>query len=341
MQRVATVFVATLLLAAAVHANPIPLAVFSEIQVAPDSAQKLEVNANVYPWVPVDMSGWRIITRTCTATVNEGVIIPDTGVYLVLDQHNLSGTFHLDPDSDELTMVDSSGLQVEDFLRYPGSQSWGACFRPPAGMSCVPHYYFDSEHYLDRLWFVASPTFGSPNPDTAGSIAGTVVNQNSQPLCSASVCISGPEGSTSTLTQSNGSYRLGWIGPGTFRVTATKQSHTGEYPDSVVLALNEVRSGVNITVPFTGAAEPVGAGPRACPLRFDWRGNWLRVSAPEPALADLRVMNVSGRVCARLREMLRVGDTELHPLGALPAGVYLVQGAIGKEKVNRKVTVFK
>jgi hypothetical protein len=340
MQRFVTVLVAMLLLGVAAWANPIPVAVLSEIQVAPDSEQKLEVNANYYPWIPVDMSGWRIITRSCTATVNQGVVIPDTGVYLVLDQHNLSGTFHLCPDSDEVTILDTSGHQIEDYLSYPAPRGWECCFRPPAGLSCVPHYYFEGippyPQYLARLWFVASPTFGGPNPDTAGSISGTVRDQNSQPLCSASVCISGPEGSTTALTQFDGGYVLDWIGPGVFQVTATKGGQTGEYLDSVVLAENEFRSGIDIIVPYSGAAEP----PKVS-LKFDWRGNWLRVSTPEPALADLRTVNVAGRVCARLHEMLRAGETELHPLGALPAGVYLVQGAIGKEKVNRKVTVFK
>jgi hypothetical protein len=119
-------------------------------------------------------------------------------------------------------------------------------------------------------------------------------------------------------------------------VSATKDGHTGAYADSVVLAENESRNGIDITVPYAGANEPPKVN-----LKFDWRGNWVRVSAPEPALADLRTVNVAGRVCARLHEMLAVGKTELHPLGVLPAGVYLVQGAIGKEKVNRKVTVFK
>lgn len=228
---------------------------------------------------------------------------------------------------------------IEDQLSYPGPQGWDSCFRPPAGMSCVPHYYYEGppgDQYLARLWFVAQPTFGGPNTDTSGRISGTVRNQNSQPLCSASVCISGPEGSTSTLSQSDGSYLLDWIGPGTFQVTATKEGHTGEYSDSVVLAENESRSGVDITVPYTGAAEPPKVN-----LKLDWCGNWLRVSLPEPALADLRTVNVLGRVCGRLHEMLAAGETELHPLGALPDGVYLVQGTIGKEKVNRKVTVFR
>lgn len=338
MQRFVTVLVATLLFVAAAAANPIMVAVLSEIQVAPDSDQKIEVCANYYPWWPVDMSGWQIITRTCTATVNSGVVIPDTGIYVVLDRSNTTGRFHLSPDSDDIII--QSGSSTEDFVSYPGPKGWGTCFRPPAGMSVAPHYYIvghPGEEYLERLWFVESlPTFGQANPETAGSISGRVLNQQAQPVCSAVVSISGPEGNTSVLSGSNGIYVVDWLGPGTFQVTATKSGQTGAYQDSVCVTQHGYRDSINITIPLSGVAQP-----SLVRVRMDWRGNWVRVSAPEPALADLRTVNVAGRVCGRLREMLRVGETELHPLGALPAGVYLVQGAIGKEKVNRKVTVFR
>lgn len=342
MQRFVTVLVATLLLAAAARANPIMVGLLSEIQVAPDSEQKLEVNSNHDPSIRVDMSGWQVISRACTLTVDSGVVIPDTGMYIVLDSNNLSGSLRLDPDSDEITLQipDSPEPMVMDQVSYPGPQGWGSCFRPPAGMSVAPYYYWvghPGEEYLERLWFVESlPTFGQANPETASSISGRVLDQQAQPVCSAVVSISGPEGSTGVLSGSNGIYVVDWLGPGTFQATATKSGQTGAYQDSVCVTQHGYRDSINITIPLSGVAQP-----SLVRVRMDWRGNWLRVRLPEPALADLSTVNVAGRVCARLREMLAAGETELHPLGALPAGVYLVQGAIGKEKVNRKVTVFK
>ena len=138
------------------------------------------------------------------------------------------------------------------------------------------------------------------------------------------------------MTDLQGRYSAHPTGAGQFWITASKGGQSGEYSESVAVAQNEARNDVDIIVPYSGANEPP-----AVRLKLDWRGGWLRVSAAGPTRADLGVVNASGRVCGRLHTLLTVGETELHPLAVLPAGVYLVQGAIGKEKVNRKVTVFK
>jgi hypothetical protein len=294
------------------------------------------VNSDCYGEGSVDLSGWQIISRACTLTVDSGVVIPDTGVYIVLDSNNLSGKLHLFPDSDHVTIV--AGAESIDQMSYPGPQTWGTCFSPPAGMSVAPHYYWTGQpgqEYLTRLWFVESlPTFGQPNPETAGSMSGRVFDGHGTGVPNAVVCMSGPEGSLTAVTLSDGSYGFGWLGPGTFQVTATKDSQTGAYPDSVYVSQDHSPDSVNVTIYSLGVAEKSR-------VEMDWRGNRLRVSLPEPALADLRTVNIAGRVCGRLHEMLAAGETELHPLSALPSGVYFIQGRIGKEPVNRKAVVFR
>jgi hypothetical protein len=338
MHRIVTVLVATLLLGAAVSANPIVPTLINEIQVAPDSLERIELNTRYWPGGYQDFSGWQIITSAGTAVVNNGVVATDTDDYVVLDRLNVTGTFSLGDAGDMIILKGASYESVA--VSYPCTQcNLAQCWRPPTGMSVARLTYtvtWPEPDIIYNWYFDATPSFGAQNDDTLGGIFGTVRNQNAQPLCSAEVRISGPGGGNVFWTNSTGLYSAHPTGCGTFQVTATKDGHTGEYPDSVVVAQNESRYGIDITVPYTGAAEP----PKVS-MKFDWRGNWLRVSAPEPALADIRTVNVSGRVCGRLRVSLAAGETELHPLAVVPAGVYLVQGTIGKERVNHKVTVFK
>ena len=338
MQRFVTVIVAMLLLGVAAWANPVVPTLINEIQVAPDSLERIELNTRYWPGGFADFSGWQIITNAGTGIVDSGVIATDTGDYVVLDRHNVTGTFSLGDTGD---MIILRGAPYESVaVTYPSPFcDLAQCWCPGAGMSVARLAYtvtWPMPDIIYNWYFDATPSFGAQNDDTLGGIFGTVRDQNSQPVCSADVRISGPGGSNDFGTDGAGRYHAHPTGCGVFWVMANKNGQTGAYPDSIHVAQNEFRDSVNITVPYSGAAEP----PKVS-LKFDWRGNWLRVSAPEPALADLSVVNVSGRVCGRLHEMLAAGETELHPLGALPAGVYLVQGAIGKEKVNRKATVFK
>ena len=337
MKRVVTVFVATLLLGAAAEANPIVPTLINEIQVAPDSLERIELNTRYWPGGYQDFSGWQIITNAGTAVIDNGVVATGPDDYIVLDRNNVTGTFSLG-DAEDVIILRGGPSDVE--VSYPSAQFTHAqCWCPPAEISVarIVHWVTLPEPAIIYRWyFDATPSFGAQNDDTLGGIFGTVRNQNAQPLCSAEVRISGPGGGNVFWTNGAGMYYAHPTGRGTFWITATKGGQTGEYPESVAVAQNEVRNDIDIIVPYSGANEVPEVR-----LKMDWRGGWLRVSAGGPTQTDLSVVNASGRVCGRLRTLLTAGENELHPLAVLPAGVYLVQGTIGKEKVNRKVTVFK
>jgi hypothetical protein len=326
------------MLCLAAGANPIIPTLINEIQVAPDSFERIEVNTRYWPGGALDFSGWRITTRAGTATIDSGVIASDTDSYVVLDRHNTTGTFSLADDYDVIVLQGAPYESVA--VSYPGTQcNLAQCWRPPAGMSVARLTYavtWPMPDIIYNWYFDATPSFGAANDDTLGGIFGTVRNQNAQPLCSAGVRISGPGGGNGFMTDAQGRYSAHPTGQGRFWVTATKGGQTGEYPESVAVAQNEFQDSIDIVVPYSGANEPP-----AVRLKLDWRGGWLRVTAAGPTQAELRTVNASGQVCGRLRATLAAGETELHPLAVLPAGVYLVQGTIGKEKVNRKVTVFR
>jgi len=338
MHRVVTALAAALLLVAVGAANPIVPTLINEIQVAPDSLERIELNTRYWPGGYQDFSGWQVITDAGTAVVNNGVAANGPDDYVVLDCSNVTGTFHLGDAGDVIVLrgTDNESLTVS----YPSvGCDHARCWCPPAGMSVARIVYTVSQPMPDiiYMWYHdATPSFGAANDDTLGGIFGTVRNQQGEPLCSAVVRISWPGGVSGDWTDAQGCYSAHPTGQGTFRVTATIGGQSGEYPDSVFVAQNEFRNGIDITVPYTAANESP-----AVRLKLDWRGGWLRVSADRPLNAELRVVNAAGQLGRCLRVRLGSGETELRPLGNLPAGVYFVQGNIGKEKVNRKVTVFK
>lgn len=338
MHRVVTVLIATLLLVASAAANPIIPTLITEIQVAPDSLERIELNTRYWPGGYQDFSGWQIITNAGTAVVDSGVVATGPDDYVVLNRSNVTGTFSLGDAGDVIVLKSAPNESV--VVSYPSpSCNLAQCWCPPAGMSVariVHTVTFPEPDIIYNWYFDATPSFGAANDDTLGGIFGTVRNQQAQPLCSAVVRIAGPGGGSAYWTDAQGRYAAHPTGQGTFWVTASKGGQSGEYPDSVHVAQNEFRDSINIIVPYSGTSELPTVR-----LTLDWRGGWLRVSADGPVRADLVAVNASGRVCGRLHTLLTAGETELHPLAVLPAGVYLVQGTIGKENVNRKVTVFK
>lgn len=224
-------------------ANPILASFFSEIQVAPDSLERIEINPRVFG-VPYDLSGCTLVTNAGRAVVAPGTIIYSDTQYLVLDRHNLTGPFHLGDSSDHIWLRGARGGDVWDLL-YPSYYGGDAssCWTPPAGMSSALVWTSDST----VAWYTdATPTFGAPNDDSAGGIYGRVFDQDSHPVSQAWAQISGPYGGAWSLpTGADGRYWFHPTGLGTFWVTATWQSVT--VPTRIRSTLNPMRPAPTLT----------------------------------------------------------------------------------------------
>jgi hypothetical protein len=325
--RLVLAFVITLACGVAV-ANPIPASFFNEIQVAPDSLERLELFPRSFRPPPIDLSGCTLVTRAGRAVINPGVGIWTDSDYVVIDRHNTTGTFSFGDDSDFVRLRGAQGGDVWDVI-YPGD-----CFTPRGGASSALVWVDEST----TVWYCdPTPTFGAPNDDTAGGISGTVFDADSHPVPNAYAYLSNPWGGHYQRTGDNGSYRFHPTGPGTFWISARWQTYTGAYPESVQVDVNQARNGVDVFLPVAPVGEPApGTG-----FRIDWLAGRLRIVASRPTLVDLRMVNALGQICARVRRSVGAGTTDLEPAVMLPTGVYLVQGVIGKEKVNHKVTVFR
>jgi len=314
-------------------ANPILASFFSEIQVAPDSLERIEVNPRVFG-LPYDLSGCTLVTNAGRAVIASGTIIYSDTQYLVLDRHNLTGPFHLGDSSDAIWLRGAHGGDVWDLL-YP-SYYGGAtsCVTPPAGMSSALVWTSDST----LAWYTdPTPTLGAPNDDSAGGIYGRVFDQDSHPLNRAYVSLAGRFGGTSLPTEWDGSYSFHPTGLGTFLVSARWAGFTGAYPESVHVEPNETRAGIDIYITTSAVPER----PRASPARINWRKGGLNVTVSQPARADLRLFDALGRRRWVCHTRLERGANHLWSMPAMPGGIYIIQGTIGSEPVNCKLTVLR
>ena len=140
MHRIVIVLVAALLLVAAAVANPIVPTLINEIQVAPDSLERIELNTRYWPGGYQDFSGWQIITNAGTATVNNGVVATGPDDYVVLDQSNVTGTFSLGDAGDMIILKCAPNESV--VVSYPSPLcNLAQCWCPPAGMSVARLVY--------------------------------------------------------------------------------------------------------------------------------------------------------------------------------------------------------
>ena len=338
MRKLGVVMATAVLAATVAEANPIIATLVNEVEVAPDSQEWLEVNTRYWPDPYLDLSGWTITSRAGSATVNSGIVVPNESSSVVIDRTNTTGTFQFTDDYDEIHLISPDGVH-DLMLAYPGDPAgyfW--CWRPAPGQSCCRHAYWEGmpepdlivSYYLD-----ATPTPGQPNDDSLGGIFGRITNQLAQPVCSARVHVGGIQGGAVAFSDPAGYYSFAPTGPGTFWVAASRAGYTsGYYPDSVHVATNETRNDVNITLSSVSVLE---SGRRFSPL-LEWQGNVLDVKLCEAADADLRTVNMLGQVCWSLHVRLRAGTNRLAPVQDQPSGVYLVQGRVGAESVNRRIT---
>jgi len=309
-------------------ANPVAEIIFSEIQTAPDSLERIELH--IYSGQPMyDLSGVRVVTRAGTAVIDSGVVLQDSG-YVVIDRTNTTGTFSLADDSDHVRLYFPGDTWPYFELTYPANpylspnKSWA----PGPGQSCALYQWWEyvppGEWWDCYTWYSdETPSFGSRNDDTLGGISGHIYDDRGLPVNNATVRISSSQGAA-VMTSG---YRWNWpagyflqgpTGPGTFTVTAECPDHLpGAYPDPIVLLPNEHRQ-IEITLYRVGVAEN---GANAARVGLRQRGRALVLEADRPGKAFVTVHDLLGRVRQSEKVVLVSGSYEL-PLYLLSSGVY-------------------
>lgn len=327
---------AVLALAGTAAANPIMVVMYSEVRVAPDSLEAIEL----YPYenvvCPLDLSGCRIVTGAGTATINSGVVLEES-TYLVLDRSNTTGTFSLGDSCDSIVIQDQSGWPIEGgSLQYPGDWYAGPAFVPGPGLSAAlfQRYVPGIEPYFLYRWYIDStPTLGNGNDDTLGRISGRVLDDRGLPVYGAWVTMRNRHGRDYTYTDSSGRYSIFPVGPGVYELIAQKTGHLpGLFPDSVRLGVNRQVDTVDIWLYRVGVEEVRAWSPV-------WYTGRLFIDAASAGLADVRIYDATGREALRRSTELKPGRNWLSLDPSLRSGSYFVRVRTARHTYNSKITL--
>jgi len=316
------------------QANPILEYFLSEIQVAPDSLERIEIHMYSHERsYPVDLSGWTVTTNGGSATIDSGIVLQGPTDFAVITHENVSGTFTLGDSSDDIWLEGAS--LAEDRYLYGGGQNW----TPPYGMSVAAFIttgMAGPEEYLPRVWYIDStPTFGWPNDDFGGRISGRVLDRFGRPLEYCDVLFEAAQGTGNTSCDSTGRYVMSPLGPGTYRVSAHSDSTYLPiyYPESVSIGVNGLRDSVNMTMYPVGVSEHRETVPFAV---LHQRGRTLVLNADRAGIGVVTVYDNLGRVRMSEKVALVEGKNEL-AMPSLSSGVYFATAHKGTSRSTVKV----
>ncbi|MCX6843476.1 MAG: T9SS type A sorting domain-containing protein [candidate division WOR-3 bacterium] len=343
MTRVAAFLI---MLVAIAVANPVMTVVFSEIQTAPDSLERIELH--MYSGLHgYDLSGAQLITRAGTAVIDSGLAIGYDSTYVVIDRSNTTGVFSLGDDSDYVRLCIPGSYETLS-VRYPANpfRAHDASWAPPFGASAsiLQWWEWQNGEWFDYYtWYVdETPTFGAANDDASGGICGYIRDDRGLPINGATVSISAAQGSVQMASRGvwfwpDGYFEQKPTGPGTFTVTAECPDHLpGAYPDPIVLTPNELRE-ITITLDRVGMTEE--AADKASCVGLHQHGQTLVVTADRPGTAFVTVYDNLGRVRMSEKVTLVSGSSEV-PLSGLQSGVYFAEARKGPYRSRVKVILW-
>lgn len=234
-------------------ANPIMEAYINEIQVSPDSLERIEIY-NPDDSI-MDISNTQIITSAGIAIVNESTYISAYS-YIIIDSTNTQGVFSLDNESDSIAIGGSSVVGIYQYPLLPAGPINGPT--PPYNGSVALFTQYIGDPYNHSNWYIDStPTFGSANNDWS-SISGFVLDQDSNLAVFQEISASGPMGGLNYYPHNIQPYSLRGLGIGKYWVQARLGYNWYPYPESIELGYNEHLTGYDIIFPFVAIQENIG-----------------------------------------------------------------------------------
>jgi len=296
-------------LAGLAAANPFVVTLLSEFSTDTTGGQWLELHALPGQPGPYDLSRWQITTSTSVCALS--CTLQDCNDYIVIDSADLAqglngtGTFRLNPDSDFIRLIDSTG-RTQQAVSYPcDSTGVDRSLRPPQGGSASIWNVDFAEGQALNWYLDSTPTPGEANNDYS-TISGTVLLDSMPAGADVYVFPHGLHGGEClSCGHMNPSFSIQGLGAGLYRIEAIVCSPRGLlrgfYPDSIYVGFSQTRTGINIDLRTIGVAEPTQPAPSAVPeLRV--RGAELDVLCPTPADVRLVVHDQTGALRAVLHQ---------------------------------------
>uniref|UniRef100_A0A7C6EEW5 T9SS type A sorting domain-containing protein n=1 Tax=candidate division WOR-3 bacterium TaxID=2052148 RepID=A0A7C6EEW5_UNCW3 len=330
------------LLIAFAYANPYIETLISEFQTAPDSLERIELHALPFPYT-IDLGGWTITTNAGTATINPGTILPYNG-YVTIDRTNTSGVFSLNDISDTIKLCDNRGYGVDE-VSWPSLPAmWGCSPTPPYGGSGA--LYRSNTYWMEINWYIDStPTFDAPNDDYS-SISGRILNQNGQPVVGAEVRAYGPTGGCDGYSDSLGDYRVAGLGEGKYWVFANYRNYSAHYSDSVYVGYSQHITGINITLPLSGIAEPDKLITNNISFSFPnpvKDGSKISFNLPKTARVIMKVYDAQGVLIKTIgQKRLNKGNHQIEfNLNQFPGIYFLIADIDGQRAITEKLVYLK
>jgi hypothetical protein len=229
------------LAAAIAAANPAAPTFLSEVGSDSVRGQWVEIiNA-----MGCDIRGWQITTSqsSCTLECSGAMLVVDSA--LLARGDSVRGTFRFDPQGD---IVRLSGCgECVSFPSLPAGASSAPAIPPKGSISCWPSGWY----YSGRCWYVdSSPTPGQYNDDHS-AISGALFGVPESLYFFFTVIASGPAAKVGSEVDYHwGTYYLGGLSPGKYRVTASAiingDTWTGTALDSIELGYAERRTDIGV-----------------------------------------------------------------------------------------------
>jgi hypothetical protein len=262
-------------------------------------------------------------------------VLHDSTDFVVIGHENTTGIFSLGDSADSIELA---GLGHDTDV-YDGGSGWA----PPAGMSATVYAHWEGiwpDEYVVCQWYLDStPTFGAPNDDRYGGIAGRVLDRFGRPLRWCLAWFRNETGCAYACCDATGRYIMSPLGPGTYQVSAQSDSTylPAYYPDSVPIGVNGWRDSVSITMYPVGVAEGQRGATRQDFLRQ--RGRTLVLTADRPGTALVTVHDNLGRVRMSESVSLVPGSNEV-PLRGLSSGVYFAGCRFRERNLAQKLVLY-
>lgn len=353
-----SLFASLFLFPIALFANPIPLFEVKEIQVAPDSFEKIELKW--YGWDGNDyiLDDFMLITSDDTFFLDSGVCADSFSRIVLLSDSNVPG-FHLNDTQDSIIIKDTT-FQEGRFIYSPVVRYWdnsiGPTPPPNTSASYVDirvGYGMEGWIYYPDWYIDSTPTFGNYNDDYPGcKMSGKVFDKDSVPVKGIKIHIRHPHGQYcyydceyEDVSDTDGSYSFDSIVTQHYQVYIISNIYTADTLQTYCCVMSPVEN-LNIYL-HQAAIEENEVGNlediklEITPNPFINTTN-IRLESPGVKISEIRVYDAGGRLVTTLpisSGNYAVWDAYDNKGQKVKKGVYFCRLKAGFHALTRKLVL--